>query len=85
MNGWSHHLIVAPILIPLIASALLLFIDERRRGHKAMVSLASAILLVVIAFILFRIGGPNGFEASISSVTGQRRSASCWFSMASPQ
>jgi multicomponent K+:H+ antiporter subunit D len=63
MNGWSHHLIVAPILIPLIASALLLFIDERRRLAKAMVSLASAILLTVIAFILFRIeSGPNGFE-----------------------
>ncbi|MFK0334436.1 monovalent cation/H+ antiporter subunit D [Rhizobium sp. NPDC090275] len=63
MNGWSHHLIVAPILIPLIASALLLFIDERRRVAKAMVSLASAILLAVIAFILFRIeSGPNGFE-----------------------
>jgi multicomponent K+:H+ antiporter subunit D len=63
MNGWSHHLIVAPILIPLIASALLLFIDERRRVAKAMVSLASAILLTVIAFILFRIeSGPNGFE-----------------------
>jgi len=63
MNGWSHHLLVAPILIPLIASALLLFIDERRRVAKAMVSLASAILLVVIAFILFRIeSGPNGFE-----------------------
>lgn len=63
MNGWSHHLIVAPILIPLIASALLLFIDERRRVAKAMVSLASAVLLTVIAFILFRIeSGPNGFE-----------------------
>ncbi len=63
MSGWSHHLIVAPILIPLIASALLLFIDERRRVAKAMVSLASAILLTVIAFILFRIeSGPNGFE-----------------------
>ncbi|MDM9645922.1 monovalent cation/H+ antiporter subunit D [Rhizobium sp. S163] len=63
MSGWSHHLIVAPILIPLIASALLLFIDERRRLAKAMVSLASAILLTVIAFILFRIeSGPNGFE-----------------------
>jgi len=63
MNGWSHHLIVAPILIPLIASALLLFIDERRRVAKAMVSLASAIVLTVIAFILFRIeSGPNGFE-----------------------
>jgi multicomponent K+:H+ antiporter subunit D len=63
MNGWSHHLIVAPILIPLIASALLLFIDERRRVAKAMVGLASAIALVVIAVILFGIeSGPNGFE-----------------------
>ncbi|AYD02988.1 monovalent cation/H+ antiporter subunit D [Neorhizobium sp. NCHU2750] len=63
MNGWSHHLIIAPILIPLAAAAVLLFIDERRRVTKAMVSLASALLLLFVSFVLFRIeSGPNGFE-----------------------
>lgn len=63
MNGWSHHLIVAPILIPLAAAAILLFIDERQRVAKAMVSLASTLLLITVAFILFRIeSGPNGYE-----------------------
>lgn len=63
MNGWSHHLIVAPILIPLAAAAILLFIEERQRVTKAMTSLVSTILLLVVAFILFRIeSGPNGYE-----------------------
>jgi len=63
MNGWSHHLIIAPILIPVAAAAILLFIDERRRVTKAMVSLVSALLLLLVAFVLFRIeAGPNAFE-----------------------
>ncbi|WP_283193290.1 monovalent cation/H+ antiporter subunit D [Rhizobium sp. AN80A] len=63
MNGWSNHLIVAPILVPLVACAILLVIDERRRVAKAMVSLASTIVLTAIAVILFAIeSGPSGFE-----------------------
>ncbi|MBW9087324.1 monovalent cation/H+ antiporter subunit D [Rhizobium wenxiniae] len=63
MNGWSHHLIIAPVLIPLAAAAILLFIDERRRVAKAMVSLVSTMLLLAVAFILFEIeSGPNSFE-----------------------
>jgi multicomponent K+:H+ antiporter subunit D len=63
MNGWSHHLIVAPILVPLVASALLLFVDERRRVIKAMISLLSTLALTAVAIVLFKIeSGPNGFE-----------------------
>lgn len=63
MNGWSHHLIVAPILVPLVASAVLLFVDERRRVIKAMISLLSTLALTAIAIVLFKIeSGPNGFE-----------------------
>ena len=40
MSGWQH-LIIAPILIPLVASAFLLFFDERQRVLKAMVSVLS--------------------------------------------
>jgi multicomponent K+:H+ antiporter subunit D len=63
MNSWTHHLIIAPILVPLMASALLLFFDERKRVPKAMISLASTIILLAIAFILFRIeSNPNSFD-----------------------
>jgi multicomponent K+:H+ antiporter subunit D len=63
MNGWAHHLIIAPILVPLLAAAVLLLIDERQRVAKAMVSLASVVILLCISFVLFRIeSGPSDFE-----------------------
>jgi len=63
MTGWSHHLIIAPILVPLIAGALLVFIDERSRTLKALISLAATLLLVGIALVLFRAeGGSPGQE-----------------------
>ncbi|AYG69106.1 MULTISPECIES: monovalent cation/H+ antiporter subunit D [unclassified Rhizobium] len=63
MTGWSHHLIIAPILVPLIAGALLVFIDERSRTLKALISLSATVLLVAIALALFRAeGGSTGQE-----------------------
>ncbi|PXA90554.1 monovalent cation/H+ antiporter subunit D [Caulobacter sp. D4A] len=63
MSGWSHHLIIAPILVPLVVAALLLFFDERQRVAKAMISLASTLILVAVALALLRIeSGPNDFE-----------------------
>lgn len=63
MIAWSHHLIVTPILIPMVTAALLLFIDERNRTAKALVSLAGIILLLANAVLLFAIeSGPNGFD-----------------------
>lgn len=62
MISWSHHLIIAPILVPLIASAILLFLDERQRFAKAMISLCSTLILGCIALILLKIeSGPNDF------------------------
>ncbi|CDZ55695.1 monovalent cation/H+ antiporter subunit D [Neorhizobium galegae] len=63
MNGWTHHLIIAPILVPLVVAALLLFFDERQRVVKAMISLASTLILVVVSLALLRIeSGPNDFD-----------------------
>ena len=55
MTGWSHHLIIAPILIPLVAAAVLVFLDERRRTAKALVSLAAVLMTAGVALTLFRI------------------------------
>ncbi|CDZ37723.1 Multisubunit potassium/proton antiporter, PhaD subunit [Neorhizobium galegae bv. officinalis] len=63
MSGWTHHLIIAPLLVPLVAAALLLFFDERQRVVKAMISLASTLILVAVSLALLRIeSGPNDFD-----------------------
>lgn len=63
MIAWSHHLIVTPILLPMLAAAILLFIDERNRTTKALVSLAAVVLLLANAAILFLVeSGPNSFD-----------------------
>lgn len=63
MIAWSHHLIVSPILLPMVTAAILLFIDERNRTAKALVGLVTVILLLANAVILFAIeSGPNAFD-----------------------
>ncbi len=64
MSGWQQHLIIAPIVIPLVAGALLLFFDERDRVLKAMISVVSCLALAAIAISLFRLAnnGPDSFE-----------------------
>src|SRR3546814_11164628 len=49
VTGWLHHLMIAPILLPLMASALMLAFDERRRVLKRLASLGTAALLIVNA------------------------------------
>lgn len=63
MISWSHHLIITPILIPMLTAAVLLLIDERNRTAKALISFSSILLLVLNAGILFRIeSGVNDFD-----------------------
>lgn len=51
-SGWLSHLIVAPILLPLIASAIMLLLDERQRLAKNAIGLATTVLLLVISITL---------------------------------
>lgn len=53
MNYFPVHIIIAPILVPLIAGALLLFIDERKRTAKAIVSVLATFVSLVVAIGLF--------------------------------
>ena len=52
MNGWMHHLVIAPIVLPMFVCAVLLAFDERRRTLKRLLSLGTAAALVVIAAAL---------------------------------
>lgn len=51
----TSHLIIVPIVLPLVAAAAMLLIDERRRPLKALISMASVIAMVVVAVMLMRI------------------------------
>jgi len=52
MLALPDHLVIVPILLPLVTGAFLLLFDERRRTLKATVSMAATLALAVIAFIL---------------------------------
>ncbi len=64
---WGMHLIVVPVLLPLIAGATLLLIDERRHTIKALVSVASTLALLVAAIALLRIADGRGAETVSAS------------------
>ncbi|GGA77492.1 monovalent cation/H+ antiporter subunit D [Brucella endophytica] len=63
--SWLHHLIVVPVVLPLVTGALMLLFDERRHGLKAAISLASATLLLGVAVTLMVMAGRNGLGASV--------------------
>jgi multicomponent K+:H+ antiporter subunit D len=62
-----QHLLVVPILLPLVTGAALLLIDELRHTAKALISLASTVLLLVVALALMRMADAGGAGALSSS------------------
>jgi multicomponent K+:H+ antiporter subunit D len=48
----ADHLVIAPIVLPLVAGAVMLLFDERRRTAKAVISVAATLGLVAIAIAL---------------------------------
>lgn len=63
MNGWTDHLTVAPIVVPLLAGALMVLAGEGRRRLNAALGLASAAALVVLALALLRLADAAGPDA----------------------
>ena len=53
MSRVADHLMVAPVVLPLVAGAAMLLLDgERRRDVKAAINVASTFALVAIAIVL---------------------------------
>jgi len=64
---WARHLLVIPVLLPLVAGATLLLFDERRHTLKALVSVASTLVLLISAIALLRMAdGTGGDTLSMS-------------------
>ena len=67
MTDWQDHLIVVPVVLPLIAAATMLLLKEQRYGLKALISLLSLIALVGVAYTLLHqaaVGGPAGDDTA---------------------
>jgi multicomponent K+:H+ antiporter subunit D len=50
-----EHLVIAPIVVPLVAGALLLFFDDRKRRLKATASVVAVVVLLAVSISLLRI------------------------------
>lgn len=60
MNFAPDHLVIAPVVLPLVAAALMLFFEDRERVLKATVSLVTSVALLVVAIVLLRIAHADG-------------------------
>jgi multicomponent K+:H+ antiporter subunit D len=52
VTSWFDHLIIGPILLPLVVAAFMLLLDERRRVVKGVLSLAAMTAILVMAGVL---------------------------------
>lgn len=52
MTGMGDHLMIAPVVLPLVAGAAMLLLGERHRGLKAAINVASTFALIGIAVAL---------------------------------
>ncbi|MGE3149473.1 MAG: monovalent cation/H+ antiporter subunit D [Pseudorhodoplanes sp.] len=68
MTHWLAHLIVLPVLVPLLAGALLLLLDERQHALKAGVSVASTLAVLVVAIILLVVSDRMSTASSVVTV-----------------
>jgi len=52
MTDWLEHLIIGPIVLPLVMAASMLLIDERRRVVKGVLSLGAMTAILAMAVVL---------------------------------
>lgn len=65
MLYWADHLVIMPVLLPLVTAAILLLIDERRRKLKSTISVISTVLLLVLAIKLIDVANDKAPEAVV--------------------
>jgi multicomponent K+:H+ antiporter subunit D len=55
VNAWTNHLVIAPIVVPMLAGATMILAGDRRRGLAAGLGLASTALLLVLSAMLLAV------------------------------
>ena len=81
----ADHLIIAPVVLPLVAGAAMLLLGERRRSAEGGAR-ASRRRFALVGVAIALLGMADAAHrrahrpASTGSATGRRRSGSCWCS-----
>ena len=70
MTGLPDHLIIVPILLPLVSGAVMLLLDERHRIVKGAIGVATTFALLIVSIILLRQAdlppvGPDGSAVTV--------------------
>ena len=52
MTAWTDHLLMAPIVVPMLAGAIMILIGDRRRNLIGLIGLVSTVTLVLLAGLL---------------------------------
>jgi multicomponent K+:H+ antiporter subunit D len=70
MMDMMDHLIIVPILLPLVSGAVMLLLDERRRGLKGGIGIATTVTLLVVSVMLLRLAdmSPAASGGSVAKV-----------------
>ncbi len=55
MSGWNSHLIIIPVLLPLVSAAAMLLLNERRRVLKGAIGLATTVTLLIVSLMLLHL------------------------------
>ncbi|MEK1945676.1 MAG: cation:proton antiporter, partial [Ensifer adhaerens] len=67
VTDWLHHLMILPILLPLMVGAAMIPIDERNRMAKGVMGFVSTLALFVLSMVLMRASASTeGFLAGTS-------------------
>ena len=62
MTGWTDHLLVAPIIVPMLAGAAMILAGDRRRGTVVALGLGSTLLLAALSVVLLGMSATPGLR-----------------------
>jgi len=68
VTRWLDHLLVFPVVLPLVAGAVMLLIDEQHRILKTAISIATIVALTGVAIALLGLVDARSTEAASASV-----------------
>ena len=66
--NWLHHLIILPILLPIVTAAALIPIDERNRTLKGVIAFTSTVVVFIISILLMQMASSSGDGEAGASV-----------------
>jgi len=65
MSNWLNHLILIPVVLPLLSATVLILTNERHHQRKFIISFVTTLLLLATAFWLFRLTDTGGWQDGI--------------------